>query len=292
MPTKRTVDNIKSKLLQPALTSHFEVQIPVAENLVKNVLQPTGINIKGNNQETLNLLCAEASLPGSSLATLEINNDYTGVTERHAHRRIYDDRIDLTFYVDANSYLPIIFFESWIKYIVGESQTEDQKMRGKVTSNDPTYFYRVRYPNNYIAEGLTITKFERNYNSSLQYKFIRAYPISITSMPISYNSSDLLKCTVSMTYIRYVITGAPYSPNEPKSIVSDAPSTPTKQANINGVNFGTAMSLDNLVDSYGFSGGTGGNPLSAVSKSGKTIQVQQFNTDKMTKTFNGGSGLG
>ena len=42
-----------------------------------------------------------ASLPGSNLATIDVNNDRTGVTEKHVHRRVFDDRIDLTFYVDA-----------------------------------------------------------------------------------------------------------------------------------------------------------------------------------------------
>ena len=49
----------------------------------------------------LNISCSEASLPGSSIATFEIKNDYAGVTERYAHRRMYDDRIDFTFYVDT-----------------------------------------------------------------------------------------------------------------------------------------------------------------------------------------------
>ena len=35
--------------------------------------------------------------------------------------------------------------------------------------------------------------------------FIGAYPISVSSMPVSYDSSSLLKCSVSMTYLRYVI---------------------------------------------------------------------------------------
>ena len=32
-------------------------------------------------------MCSETSLPGSQLATLDINNDYSGTTERHAHRK-------------------------------------------------------------------------------------------------------------------------------------------------------------------------------------------------------------
>jgi hypothetical protein len=64
-----------------------------------------------------------------------------------------------------------------------------------------------------MAEGLSVTKFERSTYadvggrsaSTLVYDFIRTYPISITSMPVSYESSSLLKCTVSMTYIRYLV---------------------------------------------------------------------------------------
>ena len=37
------------------------------------------------------------------------------------------------------------------------------------------------------------------------YNFISAYPI-INSMPLSYDASELLKVTVSMSYTRYYIT--------------------------------------------------------------------------------------
>jgi len=92
----RSVSKIKSDLLRPALTSVFEVEVPIPN------LSP-GLQ----TNDTLNLMCSEASLPGSSLATMEINNDFTGVTERYAHRKVFDDRLDLTFYVDASEYLPI-----------------------------------------------------------------------------------------------------------------------------------------------------------------------------------------
>jgi hypothetical protein len=151
-------------------------------------------------------MCSEATLPGSNLATFDINDNFHGVTERHAYRRIYDDRIDLTFYVDADNYIPIRYFETWMKYIVDESRgKQPDKNAG---SEDREYFYRVRYPegtNGYTSDGLTVTKFERDYTQTLEYKFIRAFPISINSMPVSYDSSSLLKCTVSMSYIRYVL---------------------------------------------------------------------------------------
>ena len=92
MPKIRSVSDIKSKLLRPALTSHFEVQLSFPQALR---------SFLGVEQDTINLSCSEASLPGSQLTTLENNNDRTGVTEKHAYRRQFDDRIDLTFYVDG-----------------------------------------------------------------------------------------------------------------------------------------------------------------------------------------------
>ena len=201
--------DIKSKLLQPALTSHFicEFTPPPGANNFLNLRENAGFlgaSYNAQNQELIQLSCSEASLPGSSLATNEINNDYTGVTERHAYRRLYDDRADFTFYVDAE-YRIIDFFENWISYAVNENDLKAQQQR--------TYNYRVNFPQGpggYQVDNLYITKFERDYTGRpLTYRFINAYPISINSMPVSYDSSQLLKCNVSFTYSRYVISRDP-----------------------------------------------------------------------------------
>ena len=209
MPTKRTVQDIKTNLLRPALTSHFEVQITKPPGLSDTYLSANGLSqFAGIKQGKLNLLCSETVLPGSSLSTHEINNDFTGVTERHAYRRLYDDRIDLSFYVDAENYLPIRFFETWIKYVVSENVGDSPNNNGPVGSKNSNYFYRANYPNLYISEnGLSITKFERDYKNTLTYNFVNVFPIAVSSMPVSYDTSSLLKCSVSLTYIRYYITG-------------------------------------------------------------------------------------
>ena len=220
MPSVKSIDDIKSSLLRPSLTSHFYVEfaLPGAQGSTSEFnkkLQSNGISFS-TTQETLNLLCAEASLPGSSLATLEINNDRTGVTERHAHRKFFDDRIDFTFYVDVENYLPIIFFESWIDFASGAGTTQNNTLRAK------NYYYRMNYADDYTADqGLKVYKFERDYGKGkaigqgnpkwsptgqyLEYEFYRSFPIAINSMPVSYEAANLLKCTVSMNYFRYTV---------------------------------------------------------------------------------------
>ena len=93
MPSKRSVDYIKSRLLKPALTSHFEVTIPIPPGLSGSsgaqYLSANGLQqFAGIKQETLNLLCSETSLPGSNIGLMDITSDYHGVTVRHANRRI------------------------------------------------------------------------------------------------------------------------------------------------------------------------------------------------------------
>jgi hypothetical protein len=264
MPTPRTVAQIKANLLQPALTSHFEVHITKPEGLTGEYLSANGVfNL---NQEKLQLLCSETVLPGSSLATHEINNDFTGVTERHAYRRLYDDRIDLSFYVDAENYLPIRFFESWIKYAVNEN-TGDASGGKPVGSKNPAYFYRVNYPNLYIApQGLTITKFERDYKRKpLTYKFVNVFPIAVTSMPVSYDASSLLKCTVSLTYIRYYIDET----TDKQPDTQNFNLTPQQLADLNAQTFSPNINLTSL-DNFT---STGGVPFGASAAVGKAIDV-------------------
>ena len=206
MPSSKTIADLKTKFLKPALTSHYEVKIPLGS-------LPAGIQdiVGALDEDDLNLSCIETSLPGSSLATFEVKNDYTGVTERLAHRRMYDDRIDFTFLVDAEKYFAIRIFEKWMRYIAGEDANREDGETQTVVG--PNYHYRVRYPGTgadatgyRCMRGLMITKFEKNMRNTLSYEFIGAYPISISSMQVSYESSSLLKCTVSMSYLRYVMT--------------------------------------------------------------------------------------
>ena len=223
MPKSRTVSQIKSALLRPALTSNFEVEIAIPADLQSFV---------GTEQDNLNISCSEASLPGSSIATMENLNDHTGVTERLAHRKMYDDRIDFTFYVDANKYFPIRFFEKWMRYVTDEDNEADTDRGTGVDKTSPSYHYRMRYPDGtggYRVDGVKIIKFERDLKQSLTYTFVRAYPIAVNSMPVSYDSSSLLKCTVSMSYIRYYIGDTSGAANETPSITpsTQKPDVPT-----------------------------------------------------------------
>jgi hypothetical protein len=205
-PRIRPLSEIKSKLLRPATTSHFECDfiIPSGPRGEGGVAQFLTERIGAFDKDLINLSCCDASLPGSTLQTATLTDSYTGVTENYAYRRAYDTRADFSFYVDYNSekipYSVIQVFENWIAYAAGENDRT-----GLVDQN---YFYRVNFPSLYLTE-FTIKKFEKDFDKTkkyLEYKFIRAFPLSIASMPVSYEGSQVLKCTVSFSYQRYSVT--------------------------------------------------------------------------------------
>ena len=203
-PQRKSISQVKAQLLNPATTSHFQVSVSFQNPRFDKFKSEIGLSL---DQGRLNILCSDAALPGSRFLTSEINNNLPGVRERHVYRRSYDDQINLTFYCDADQYLPIRFFEAWMNFIAGTSLDEN------VASQK--YSYRVKFPDQYQKNSsLEITKFEKNLDARrkvrpLTYKFVNCFPLAINTMPVSYDTSNLLKCTVGMAYSRYYIEKAP-----------------------------------------------------------------------------------
>ena len=212
-PQRKSISQVKAQLLNPATTSHFQVSVSFQSREFNRFKQEIGLNL---DQGRLNILCSDTSLPGSSFATAELTNNIPGVRERHVYRRTYDDSIDLSFYCDADQYLPIRFFEAWMNFITNTTNRDDPEFQNADRSS---HFYRVKFPKTpdgggYQQGSLELTKFEKNLDSrrktrTLTYKFVNCFPLAINSMPVSYDGSQLLKCTVAMAYSRYFIEDAP-----------------------------------------------------------------------------------
>ena len=190
---------LKSRFLETAQTSVYMVKVQPTSSVMGFLSQGSrGVNYNSQDGTNIELLCRETTLPGQSLATADQPNDYPGVTEKMVYRKVYDDRTDFTFYVDKR-YQVVEFFEGWIDYCAGQGTTygrDDYKTRSA--------YYRMNYPNAYKTDALYITKFEKDVKNSMSYQFIGAFPISIAATPVSYDQSDILKCTVSFSYMRYL----------------------------------------------------------------------------------------
>ena len=180
-------------------TNHYMVSFSTLNSTLMSYIQ----NRIGFQEDVRNflsrktgLLCSEASLPTSSFATGEVRDNFMGIPQEFAHTRLYTD-IDFTFYVDTN-YVNLKIFESWMDYISGGSETE-------ISELNEDYYRRMRYPDTYKVQTMFISKFERDFNSQIDYQFINAFPKLVTAIPVSYGAADLLKVSVQFTYDRYIV---------------------------------------------------------------------------------------
>ena len=227
-PTRKTVADLKTNILNPALTSTYECHFAFPGAVAKWANNITGIGdgITFDKVSNISIACREASLPGTSLATHEMLNDFTGVRERHVYRRQYDDTASFTFYVDVN-YDTIFLFENWINFIVNQDGSDTD-------TKSSTYSYTVNFPDEYKSR-IFIRKFERDYaGRNLEYSFYDAYPLSINSMPVSYDASQILQCTVNFCFSRYTINAPDgYTKPPSDSSPSQLPEEQKKSSKIN-----------------------------------------------------------
>ena len=200
MVRPKKIADIKPILTNVAQTSHYQVFF---DGLSPDLF--TFLGNKGVNRrfiiENAGLLCNQASIPGSSLATTDIFGNFTGVQEKFAHTRIFTE-LSLDFYVDKD-YKMIKFFEHWIDYVASGSEKSSPDVR----KDNQGYFYRMRYPrgsSGYKCDKTKIVKFNVDYRSEIEYTFFGLFPINLSSTPVQYGSSDVLRTNVTFSYERYI----------------------------------------------------------------------------------------
>jgi hypothetical protein len=103
------------------------------------------------------------------------------------------------------------------------------------------------------------------------YSFFNAFPVSVGSMPVSYESSQLLKVTVSFTYDRYIAGNTFIIPAVPQQsqpttpgVANNTPTppTPAQQSTTNtttlgNISAGTLTNTNTNFDSSAVTPNTG-----------------------------------
>ena len=191
-PRPRPISEFLPKFQNVAQTSQYIVKFALPVSPLRSFLRRKGVNDRFI-AEDIGLLCSDAVLPGSALASVDTRGDFQGVIEKFAHTRNFT-QINLEFYVD-NDYKILKFFEHYIEFITGGS------------SSDPTsdtYHFQLNYPSDYKMNETRIVKFERDYNRFLEYRFIGLFPLSLQSTRVSYQGSSVLKANVTFSFDRYI----------------------------------------------------------------------------------------
>lgn len=179
-----------------ALSNHYAVSFSgLNTNITNHITKRFGVpSVKNFISRKTGLLCSDASLPGSSLGTGEVKGNFMGVPQEFAHSRLYQD-VDFSFYIDGD-HTNLKIFEGWMDYIASTSGADE---------TNHSYFRRMAWPDDYKVDTMIITKFERDMKSQMTYKFINAFPKTITPITVAYGGSELLKVVVSFTFDRYIV---------------------------------------------------------------------------------------
>lgn len=157
--------------------------------------------------ERLQYMCDEVNIPGIQLSTGEYR--INGMPQfQYANGNTYND-INMSFLVDANS-TQKKSLDVWLNFIYGMSGVDI----------DTNTVSRVRYPDEYCSD-IAIVKYERfgngyisdsflsflgllsiNTNSRAVYsaRLIDAFPKSVSSLPLSSASSQILRMSVTFQY--------------------------------------------------------------------------------------------
>ena len=190
-PKKYPINDIRSRFQTVALDNKYQVFIEPNLN-VYNAAANVGISRRFVDED-LGLFVSDAVLPGSSFADVEVSGDRQGITERMPFKRIYDD-VTFTFMVDRD-YKVLRYFEAWMQLINPLHGDTDGKADNQVTT--------LRYPKDYKCT-MSIMKFNKDYFKRgigfAYYCFVRSWPLSMSSIPVNYESGSMLKLNVTFRY--------------------------------------------------------------------------------------------
>lgn len=144
--------------------------------------------------ERILLMCDEVSLPGIQSNTGSITGRFQGQGPiYYPTAPIYSD-IQLSFMCDAEMQA-FKFLLDWHEFIY---DTKGATRAGEKVR-------RVKYPNQYQCNKMIIEKRERNKTdeigvTTMGFELNNAWPYSVDAIPLSYGSSQLVKCTANFYY--------------------------------------------------------------------------------------------
>ena len=201
-PRVKKTERIRSLFQKVATTNHYEVFFNGFGSMQQLRGYITSMSPRVSNffiSRDLGLLCNSAELPATTMATAQVEGQRMGITEKMAHSRIFTDS-SFTFYVDSD-YRVLEFFEYWHEFIASGSHY-GAKNDG-VDRTHIAYYHRMQYPEEYKVDSIKIQKFNKDHFRSVEYTFLNAWPVSVSSMPVSYDGNSILECQVTFNYDRY-----------------------------------------------------------------------------------------
>ena len=173
----------------------------------------------------------EVTLPGAQAATGQMTGRFMGEgVTNYVHQKMFTD-FQLGWMCDANM-SPFKFMQTWYQYIFQEYDTSAQEIPSMETavnastenmlSTKPKEYNRttrLRFPENYHCT-IRIAKAEKGPASdtsrvSTVHILQEAFPYAVEAIPLSFGTSQLVKCTASFYYGKHRVVYNDLAPQLP-----------------------------------------------------------------------------
>ena len=204
-----------------SMSNGYDIDFQLPEDLnsyIRNAIK-IDVNKPGTSDygSVINMFCDEASLPSIQAATGQINGMHMGeASVNYLHSKMYTD-FNLSWMCDADM-TPLKFINAWYNYIFNGNNNEVirtfERSRldniKKVEANPIQRAIRLKFPKDYMASTVRITKTERGKNAPnsrapISYIMQECYPYSIDAVPLSYGSSQITKVSANFYYRKYTL---------------------------------------------------------------------------------------
>ena len=222
MPRAIGIEEFKERILTRSggisASNLYQFSIDAGEGGMRQYLADnnfTGTDT-GDDIVNLNLLCNEIQLPGVTYSSHDLTQPKKGITQKMATSKVFNE-LDVSFYCDAES-MPLIFFRSWQDYIMGGLENPQfAYSESNTLSKYEHQVYAQRYYHSYTCDILIhklekygIDKFDfdsyeasgrkKDYKVGFHARLAKAYPYTVSSIPYSAGSAQLVKVTVGFYY--------------------------------------------------------------------------------------------
>jgi hypothetical protein len=178
-----------------------------------------GLNINGSDGTTMSTKdstadityrCISASIPGLTMRTADVARYGVGVVEKMPYSAGYTD-VNLTFLMDRYG-TQYNFWYAWFNYIFGVSGEETlSNIYGTYKVGQGRSFYTAEYKDNYSAT-VTITVYDNEGNPSIVATLLKAYPLSVNDVALSWtDDNNLVKVSVNLTFREWVMGDGQYN---------------------------------------------------------------------------------
>jgi len=191
MPLSSGIDNFLGSIKQGVKPNMFEVEIQF----------PNNYNINNGDMQLTNLLCKSTNLPGSNIGVIEV--PFRGRTVKIAGDRTFDNW-SATFFNDKDFKIRG-FFEEWSQLI--NTHEENTAPRFVPEFSDTGYMATLKVhqlEKNATEPGGTIIR---------TYEFKHAFPTSVSSIDLAYDSNDQIEEFTVEFQMSYWTTSNPTAGN-------------------------------------------------------------------------------